>query len=754
MPPNASLRSSGESRYRASYPKMSRLARDTQMWLAGGLDATLHSERGSVRTNESRPFSVAAFFILHDDGALPALPVQDLQDLQESEPSEPSDVAGMSVQEQVDASGKKITSTNELSCLRPAIAVAGARACDQGVPACGQCIKAQKECSGYRNMLDLAFRNESESVIEKAKAKSRKAPPRSKEASPNPTKSSHEAATPDASASAPLAVVLSNLPQPAGDVRGFPTLFFDDGDWLNTNQGLPLFDLSTCYMQPTIENQGFNYFISNFVRSPSGPSHGQFAYLDDLCRRGALDDTLQAAITAAGLAGHATKTKSSPLMARARKEYAIALRKINAALRSPVEALKDRTLLSIIIVAIFENIAGAKQLSLKEWTEHINGAATLIKLRGRDQLKRRSSLGLFMHATSHVLISCLQREIPMPSQLMELRAEAFSYLPVDPCYQYLRITEEFTLFRGAVNSGAFKDPGAVITRALMIDNDLVRSFTDVPNGWLYESAFTDPNCEIVFDGSYDIYYDHWIAQMWNAFRASRIMIHETIRTYIKGFASSPSIFTPPEFHAQVQSSASICIQMRDEIFRSVPQHLGFVTRKPFTSTHNSRPSSPLYVPDLSSEVQQPQDINSTTSFTDAFLNDAFIPPLPQKEFLYLDPAHPLIGGYFLLWPLYVAGITRVSTIEHKIFVAKTLQYVGETMGIRAGSNMAAFMREHSMVPPVVENLKGKMGSVAARFQSDILADDRPKKPLYVMLAREEEERAERLRVGRAEAQII
>lgn len=49
-------------------------------------------------------------------------------------------------------------------------------------------------------------------------------------------------------------------------------------------------------------------------------------------------------MVAAGLAGHANTTQSSDLMGLARRQYAIALQKINTALRSPTEAVKDRTL--------------------------------------------------------------------------------------------------------------------------------------------------------------------------------------------------------------------------------------------------------------------------------------------------------------------------------------------------------------------------------------------------------------------------
>ncbi|KAL5328978.1 hypothetical protein ACEPPN_002487 [Leptodophora sp. 'Broadleaf-Isolate-01'] len=73
-------------------------------------------------------------------------------------------------------------------------------------------------------------------------------------------------------------------------------------------------------------------------------------------------------------------------MKQARQKYALALRLINKALRSPKDVLKNSALLAVLMLAIFETTAGSKQLSLKEWRHHMNGAATLLKLRGRSQL--------------------------------------------------------------------------------------------------------------------------------------------------------------------------------------------------------------------------------------------------------------------------------------------------------------------------------------------------------------------------------
>ena len=142
----------------------------------------------------------------------------------------------------------------------------------------------------------------------------------------------------------------------------------------------------------------------------------------ELLSEDTMDSVLQTSIVASGLAIEANANRDSQLLVLARRNYASALSKINSALRSPTEAVKDRILLAIIVVAVFEVCCGSSQrkswlaswecpplthrlVSLKAWTEHINGASALIRMRGRSQLRNQVSRGVFIYGTSHLLLS-------------------------------------------------------------------------------------------------------------------------------------------------------------------------------------------------------------------------------------------------------------------------------------------------------------------------------------------------------------
>ena len=66
-------------------------------------------------------------------------------------------------------------------------------------------------------------------------------------------------------------------------------------------------------------------------------------------------------IIASALAIEANAKWDPQLLVQARRNYAIALSKINSALCTPTEAVKDSVLLAIIVLAVFEVCCGSNQ---------------------------------------------------------------------------------------------------------------------------------------------------------------------------------------------------------------------------------------------------------------------------------------------------------------------------------------------------------------------------------------------------------
>ncbi|KAH8801680.1 hypothetical protein F5884DRAFT_524046 [Xylogone sp. PMI_703] len=545
--------------------------------------------------------------------------------------------------------------------------------CDQARPGCGQCAKVQKECPGYRNLIDLAFRNESDNVIRKAKARTKGSRIVAGQASTKPQTKDEPAyiqtlilgdassiyQTSDSSVRSP-----SYLSSISSD-----TLIESDVEHYSVH---PL-TLSSFAIVPTTEQRGTSFFVNNFVAPHSWPSQGHFSFLDEVCRKDGLDEWLMHGMAAVGLACQANSTKSTHLMYQARKEYTAALRATNNALRSS-DATKDSTLLTIMVLSIFETVTGKKESSMKAWAEHLSGAAELIKLRGDSQLKTQVGYGMFLQITSHYMIACMQRDVPLPPDLARLRTKAIKQLNGSvPATPLLAAVDRFTAFRAAMKSGTLAGPESILREGLAIDGLFASVFKDVEREWFYETVYTDTDPEVIYNGRYDIYYDYWVAQIWNSVRACRLLLNERIRGQLLiGFASVPPLFLSEEYTALLQTTTETILQMRDEILYSVPQHIGYVTRKPFT-----RPSGSVStIPTRNTNSSSPPDYSASPSILD-----------------WRPKEGPVIAaaGYFLLWPLFVSGLTRLTSPEVRELTIERLRYVADVMGMQQAHACADYL---------------------------------------------------------------
>lgn len=124
-------------------------------------------------------------------------------------------------------------------------------------------------------------------------------------------------------------------------------------------------------------------------------------------------DSVLASVTAVGLVGVAQMTRSQTALDAARKSYGKALQLTNAALRDQTEAVKDTTMLSVLILGLFEMIGGSSARTTEAWQKHLNGAAALAKIRGMAQFRSRAGIRMFFMLTQNTMISCIQNELPM-----------------------------------------------------------------------------------------------------------------------------------------------------------------------------------------------------------------------------------------------------------------------------------------------------------------------------------------------------
>jgi hypothetical protein len=69
-----------------------------------------------------------------------------------------------------------------------------------------------------------------------------------------------------------------------------------------------------------------------------------------------------------------------------------------------------------------------------------------------------------------------------------------------------------------------------------------------------------------------------------------------------------------------------------------------------------------------------------------------------KELKNTEPGMRTIGGYALLWPIYVLSTSSTSTLDTMIWITEQSEKVAEEFGIRQAKVMADFLRMYTTVP--------------------------------------------------------
>lgn len=151
-------------------------------------------------------------------------------------------------------------------------------------------------------------------------------------------------------------------------------------------------------------------------------------------------------------------------------------------------------------------------------------------------------------------------------------------------------------------------------------------------------------------------------------RTIRIMLNETIRsTLLQGFSSKPPRFTLPEYTLQFQHSTNVIYEMQADILATVPQHLGYVSSPTHGTNSNEGGRSMIRMPSKHSRN------------------------LSNDE----SPMIRMSGPYFLLWPLWFAGIIDFATSEVREFAIRNLRAMGRVMGVRQAEVLAAVIESQN-----------------------------------------------------------
>ncbi|KAE8392590.1 Zn(II)2Cys6 transcription factor [Aspergillus alliaceus] len=402
--------------------------------------------------------------------------------------------------------------------------------CDQRRPSCSQCIRAKRECLGYRDVTALSFYDQSNEII--GKARLTKATSKALSCQ-RPMAKSHRQSSP---------VV-------------FPSLTF------------------------SVNDQATGFVFSHYVRSAKH-TRGHLDFLPSLLQTDT-SPAVTACMSAVGLASLANIHMSPELMLAARQEYSVALAETSAALRDQEVATSDSTLAAVELLSMYEIVACQGPPLIGRWLNHIEGGVKLIELRGADQLNRQAGLELFTQLRLQIALGNIYKKAKTPSWLLDLSREALKYRgdTGDQVLDYFfRILVEVGNLVAAIRENTYDHSATVLRSALNLDAELITWAMSIDPRWKYtvvevkKTDDEDHRLHPIYGDHYHVYPNMMVSMVWNNYRFTRIILHEVIPFLCS--RQSQELGRAPTYGPSEAHSAAITQQLAEDICASVPYHLG------------------------------------------------------------------------------------------------------------------------------------------------------------------------------------
>ncbi|KAF2848593.1 hypothetical protein T440DRAFT_169029 [Plenodomus tracheiphilus IPT5] len=449
-------------------------------------------------------------------------------------------------------------------------------------------------------------------------------------------------------------------------------------------------------------DRGFAYFMHNYTIGVDQPPLQSEAYHKHLSTNG-FNPLVATSMTAIGLAGVANFYMDSSLRREATRWYLRAIQMANRAISSPNEVKADTTLLTVNLLGMFE--ATSNENTLSGWSKHVDGAASLVKLRGMDQFSTPAGIRTYLHSIGLLTMNCMGKGEPLPEFVREMNDKVASRLDnSDPRNAFFFLHIKTINLRARILNQRTMHLSDIIDAARALDAIAVNIFKDKGSEWVYDEV----SCGYyprVFGNFYHVYPTAVTAQTWNWVRYNRIYFHDIIRNSIlAGFATIPPTLVGKFYHEQLECSTRGLYKLQSDIMASMPQFLHDV---PMVAPTTTDPTTYLgtkgfmqgYTKNHKSDVA-PTQLNSSPETPSSFQNplqsgqdsrpspSAALPGVHKtlhKNFredstsiveplvdggLVADrlPVVRISGGYSTVWALYVVCLVSIKFSRHSVIV--------------------------------------------------------------------------------------
>ncbi|KAG4433990.1 hypothetical protein IFR05_010539 [Cadophora sp. M221] len=279
-------------------------------------------------------------------------------------------------------------------------------------------------------------------------------------------------------------------------------------------------------------------------------------------------DHLTKSIDAVSLAFLSHQRNSQAALASAREKYGSALRMTTGALESSENAAKYTTILSTLLLDMFEKITNVKQRHSDSWMSHVSGALALVNLQGLDHYQGSDVLRVLGRLSTNLLISCIGGERPIPDQLVALREYVATKTNASDSKSKLKeLMIDYGILRTEIRKGCLSDLECM-DKTLELDAKLQALSVNMPHRWRYKTATSEGNSQRIFRHRVDTYGGRHITQTWNVLRLVRLTLNASVTKYCLTLQDPTNSFQP-----SIDVASENINLLVHEICASVPQYL-------------------------------------------------------------------------------------------------------------------------------------------------------------------------------------
>lgn len=470
--------------------------------------------------------------------------------------------------------------------------------CDLVQPVCGQCKRVNRQCHGYRDTRGLRITDMSAVVAKKAK----------KQILPDRGQQSRKH--------------LSEIGTPTAASNTFPDSISVLGRPNPTD---------------TIEELAFGFFHFQYVVGNSCP----FKYIEPIYNNMGLP--LVMSIRAVGLASLSKAHRSTDLETRARFYYISAIRLINEALGTP-QATTESTMSAILLLDQWDKIIPPVHRSKQACINHLNGVMALMKLRGSQQFTTKTGLEMFVHMRAHLFITCLQHELPIPTNYLSLHAFASNYFD-NISHEMAEVTIRFVTLFTQLRDGTLFGTERIIKSANHADQEvasLIAKISPDSNCKVVPLSFSS---DLVYESHYHLHRDPTIGKVLNQLQAARVALLDLILQ--QAVSSRDSL--PLASRNTVQTAEEQFVYVIGGICASVPQQVG-------------------YLPLLDAK---PTSVSPST---------ARQPSIPGSPRVKIEKAY-VQSANVLLWPLFIVANSQNCPERARTWIKSQFHIIGKTLGL-------------------------------------------------------------------------